>query len=115
MRQSIASTYDQVKTGDRFTLDTYVGDRRVSHERIPDPFVNTRITVGWRDLLRGLLRRRLVVNVVVGGDGEVVEDVLELNSDYLGGSHSTRRKEWNDHLDQRLGDFAAQQGEHDAE
>lgn len=112
LRQSITPTYDRQKTGDRFTVDTWVGDRRVSSGRVSDPFIHTKVTVGWRDLLRGLLRRTLVVTVVVGGDREIVEDVIELDSDYLGCTYSTRRKEWDAHMDQRLGDFAAQLGEH---
>lgn len=112
-RQSIEPTYDRQKTGDRFTVETRLGDQRVSFEHIPDPFIHTKVTIGWRDLVRGLFRRRLVVTVVVGGDAEIIEDVTELDSDYLGAMNSTRRKEWDAQMDQRLGDFAARLGEHE--
>lgn len=122
MRQSIEPTYDRQKTGDRFTVETRIGNRLlhhdnrlVTHERVSDPFINTSVHVGWRDCLYGLLRRELVVNVVVSGDRDIVEDVMELDSDYLGITACTRRKAWDDHLDQALRDFAAVQGEHDSD
>lgn len=101
-RQSIEPTYDWQKTGDRFDVETRVDGRRVSMETTRDPFVNTAVTVGWRDLLRGLVRRSLRVTVVVGGDREIVEDVCELDSDYLGTQRSSRRREWNAHIQDSL-------------
>lgn len=107
MRKSISPTYDHRKTGDRFLVDTAVGGRALPTVEMPDPFMHHRVTVGLRDLLRGLLRRRLEVIVTVSADPEMVEDVLELNADYLGLMKSTRREEWNAHLQRSLGDFAA--------
>lgn len=104
-RRSIEPTYDHRQTGDRFTVETRVGDRRVSLEPSRDPFVHTRVTVGLRDLLRGLLRRRL------GGDADIVEDVSELDADYAGrhgrspSSSSTRRAEWKEQLEGALRSF----------
>ena len=100
-RQSIEPTYDHQATGDRYNVDTRVGDRHVSHVPCRDPFVHHRVVVGWRDLLRGLLRGRLEVTVVVGGDSSVVEDVLELDADYLG-TNCTRRDQFNAKLHQAL-------------
>jgi hypothetical protein len=93
-RESIQPTYDHRETGDRFTVETRVDDRRVSLVPMRDPFMHHRVTVCWRDLLRGLLRLRLVVTVIVGGDPEIVEDVCELDDDYAGKFGSTRREEW---------------------
>lgn len=93
-RQSIQPTYDHRETGDRFTVETRVAGRLVSLTSCRDPFVFHRVTVGWRDLLHGLLRRRLEVVVVVGGDPEIMDDVFELDADCLT-FNSTRRKEWN--------------------
>ena len=112
MRQSIQPTYDHRETGDRFTVETRVDGRRISETPTRDPFVNQRVTLGWRDLLRGLLRRRLVVEVVVGGDPQIVDDVMELDADCLT-DNSTRRREWNAHVERSLGDFAARLGEHE--
>lgn len=93
-RVSIQPTYDSTKTGPRYHVTTRLGDRTIGFQKpISDPFVNHRVTIGWPDLLRGLLRRRLEVVVLVGGDRDVVDDVLELDSEWLGGD-STRRDEF---------------------
>lgn len=93
-RVSIQPTYDSRESGLPYTVTTRVGDRTISFEKpIQDPFVTQRVTIGWPDLLRGLLRRRLVVTVIVGGDRNVIDDVLELDANWLGGN-STRRDEF---------------------
>jgi len=93
-RQSITPIYNSRQTGPRYHVTTRIGDRTITFEqRISDPFINTTVTVGWPDLLRGLLRRSLPVTVIVGGDRDVVDDVLELDSEWLGGD-STRRDEF---------------------
>lgn len=114
-RESIPPTYDHRETGDRFTVETRVHGRRVSVTPIRDPFVCQRVTIGWRDLLRGLLHRRLDVEMLVSGDQEIVEDLFELDNDYKGQHGSTRRRDWDAGLQQALGDFAARAGEHDAD
>lgn len=91
-RQSIQPTYDHRETGDRFTVESRVDDRRISFDTTVDPFVNATVHVGWKDLLRGLLRGNLDVTVIVSGDREIVEDVCELNADYLGLRDSTRNR-----------------------
>lgn len=112
-RQSVQPTYDHRETGDRFTVETRIDDRRIALVGTPDPFIHTTVTVGWRDLLRGLLHRRLRVSVVVGGDPEIIEDVIELDDNYTGRPGSTRRREWDAQLNRALGDLAARAGEHD--
>lgn len=93
-RVSIQPTYDSRETGPRYHVTTRIGDRTISFEKpLQDPFVNNRVTVGWPDLLRALLHRRLEVTVIVGGDRDVVEDVFELDAEWLG-SDSTRRDEF---------------------
>lgn len=84
-RTSIRATYDSRATGERYHVTTRVGGRTLTFQhRTPDPFVRQTVHVGWRDLLRGLLRRGLLVEVLVDGDRDVVEDVLKLNGEYLG-------------------------------
>jgi hypothetical protein len=115
VRQSIQPTYDQRLTGDRFLVATSVGGKALPTVETTDPFVHHRISVGWPDLLRGLLRRRLEVIVAISADPDMVEDVMELNADYLGTMSSTRRQEWNAQLERGLGDFAAQIAEHESD
>ena len=94
-RVSIAPTYDSRKTGPRYHVTTTLNGRVLEWEkRIADPFVTTRVTVGWRDLLRSLRHGRLVVGVHVSADREVIEDVMELDANYLG-TNCTRRDEFN--------------------
>lgn len=106
-RTSIEPTYDSRETGPRYRLSTFVGRRTLDFDKpLDDPFVSTRITIGWPDLLRGLLRRRLVVRVQVSADRDLGDDVLELDANYLG-TNSTRRDEFNAVLGASLETFAA--------
>lgn len=95
-RMSIEPTYDSRETGPRYHVSTRIGDRTTSlQEPIPDPFVSTTVTLGWRQVAGFLLRRqRPRVTVLVGGDRDVIEDVLELDGNYLG-QNCTRRDEFN--------------------
>lgn len=98
-RESIEATYDSRDTGERFHVTSRVGDRTVAfQQRIPDPFVRTTVHLGFWDAARALLRRRHIeVTVIVGGDPEVVNDVLELDYNTLAPG-STRRSEWDAHV-----------------
>jgi len=106
VRNSIRPTYDSRETGPRYHVTTRVGGRVIEFEKpMADPFVSHRVTVGWPDLLRGLLRRRLAVEVMIGGDPGVVEDVMELDGNYLG-YNCTRRAAFQSHVNEALGRFA---------
>ncbi|QES45219.1 hypothetical protein DEJ49_33305 [Streptomyces venezuelae] len=62
----------------RYHVTTRIDDRTIEFEkRLPDPFVRHTVQIGWRDLLRGLLRRGMSVTVLVGGDRAAVDDVLD--------------------------------------
>jgi hypothetical protein len=103
VRNSIRATYDSRETGDRYHVTTRVGLRTIEFEkRVTDPFVSHTVTVGWPDLLRGLLRRHLKVTVIVGGDPDVVNDVLELDGNALV-PNSTRRAAFHSHLNEAIG------------
>lgn len=104
-RQSIEPTYDHRETGDRFTVTTLVNGRTISEIPLRDPFVRHRVVVGWRGLLHALLRRKLEVVVMLGGDRVIVEDVCELDGDYLG-FDCTRRDEWAAHVQGELARIA---------
>lgn len=69
----------------RYWVRSTLDDRPIDDRPTPlhDPFVRHTVTVGWPDLLRALLRRRLVVEVTVGADTELMNDVLELDDQTL--------------------------------
>lgn len=95
LRLSIQPTYDHRKTGDRYCVSSWVGDRQVAN-RVPirDPFVRHTVHVHWWDALKELLRSgRVSVRVTVDGDTDIVDDVMELDADYLV-QNSTRRTEF---------------------
>lgn len=109
-RRSIAPTYDSRDTGPRFHVTTTVRDRVVSWQSpVPDPFVRVVVRVGLWDMLRAFVptlfrRGRLAVQITVGADPEMINDVLELDSNTLL-PNSTRQAEHQ----QYLADLAALQ------
>ena len=106
LRNSVRATYDSRETGPRYHVTTRLGDRTIAfQERVADPFVSHTVTVGWPDLLRGLLRRHLQVTVIVGGDPDVVNDVLELDDNALV-PNSTRQAAFRSHLNEAIGRIA---------
>lgn len=104
-RNSIQPTFDSGGEPGAYAVETRVAGRLISVTPMSDPFVSQRVTVGLRDLLRGLLRRRIEVEIVVGGDRDRIEDVCELDADYLGARGSSRRAEWDAALDRKLRTF----------
>jgi hypothetical protein len=103
MRNSIRPTYDSRETGPRFHVTTRIGSRTTEFQkRIEDPFILHTVHIGWRDLLRGLLRRSLAVQVLVGGDPDVINDVLELDDNCLVPG-STRQAAFRSHLAEAAG------------
>lgn len=93
-RVSIQPTYDSRETGPRYHVTTWVNNRAIEFEKpIDDPFVRQTVHIGTRDLWRALLRRRLEVVVLVGGDRDVIDDVMELDANHLG-INCTRRDEF---------------------
>jgi hypothetical protein len=103
MRNSVRATYDSRETGPRYHLTTQVNGRFIDVDKpLQDPFVTTRVTVGWRDLLRSLLHLEFTVVVSAGGDIEVVNDVLELDDDTLIAGR-TRHAAFHSHLAEAMG------------
>lgn len=102
LRQSIQPTYDSQETGSRYHVTTRLGDRTIEFQKpLTDPFVRHTVHVGWRDLMKGLLRRRLSVTVLIGADTDLMDDVLELDANTLI-PNSTRRQEWDAGMNKRL-------------
>lgn len=80
-----------------YTVEIRENGHRLSHERIVDPFVNARIRPTWRAAWQ-VLRGRYEVEVIVSGDRDRVEAVMELDPDYLGPAGSKSRQAWNAQL-----------------
>lgn len=107
LRLSINPTYDSRKTGPRFEVATRVNGRLNYRRKIIDPFVRTTVKVGWGAMLSALFRlTRVEVEVRVSGDNGIVEDVMELDANYIGHG-STRRSEWNASIESALEEHAS--------
>lgn len=103
VRRSIAPTYDSRETGPRYWVSTALDGRTIRFRQpVEDPFAGTTVTVGWPDLLRGLLRGRLKVTVTVGADERMIDDVLELDANTLV-PNSTRQAEFRGEINAALG------------
>lgn len=106
VRTSIRPTYDSRQTGPRFHVTTRVNGRTVEFQkRAADPFVRQSVHVGWLGCLHGLLRGRLLVEVIVGGDRDVVNDMLELDANQLVPG-STREAAFRSHVNEAIGRMA---------
>lgn len=107
MKQSIQPTYDSRETGPAYSIRTSVNGVPLepSPRKLDDPFVRHTVTVDWRDLLRSLFRRRLVVEILIDGDRERMDDVLELDNNQLIAGR-TRRVEFQAGMHERLKSFA---------
>lgn len=106
IRQSIEPTYDSRETGPRYHVTYKLNGRVITwQERLDDPFVRAVLRVSWLDRLKSLLRRDMEVEVLVSADPELIEDVMELDSNYLGPGQSTRRIEFNEQIGKSIGRF----------
>lgn len=104
IRQSIEPTYDSRETGPQYWVTSTINDRPVAfREPIDDPFVRHTVHLSTLDLLRGLFRRRLTVEVTVDGTKDRVDDVLELDANTLTPGVNTRRIEFNQQIHDALG------------
>lgn len=112
LRLSIASTYDHRKTGDRYSVSSRLGGETICDRKpITDPFVRHRIRIHWWDAIKCLLRHgNITVEVSVDGDAEIVEDVLELDENYIGHG-STRRAEFRAGIERALSEVGAEERE----
>ena len=106
LRNSIRPTYDSRETGPRYHVTTRLNGETVTFQHpAEDPFIRQTVTIGWPGLLRSLLRRRAVVEVIVGGDPDVVNDVLELDGNQLVPG-STRQAAFRSHVNETIGRMA---------
>jgi hypothetical protein len=102
MRQSIQPTYDSRDTGPAYTIRVTVNGRTVDGREIDDPFVRSVTRVGLWDMLRAILTGRpCEVEMTIGGEKDRLDDVLELDANYLI-PNSTRQTEWRAEMHQKL-------------
>lgn len=103
LHPSVKATYDSRETGPRYNVTSKINGRPVVFMKsIEDPFVRHTVHVGIVDLVRALFRGRLELEVTVGGDLDVVNDVLELDDNNLIPGR-TRKAAFNQHLNERMG------------
>jgi hypothetical protein len=102
-RNSIRATYDSRETGPRYHVTVRVNGQTIAFRKpVGDPFVRQTVTTTWPGLLRSLLRfRPLVTEIIIGGDSDVIEDVMELDGNYLG-SNCTRRDAFHSHINEAI-------------
>jgi hypothetical protein len=61
-----------------YTVSTRINDEQVGWQEIDDPFILHTVDIGWRDLLRALIRRRgMRVVVNVSGDRHATFHVMQ--------------------------------------
>jgi hypothetical protein len=82
---SVRATYDSRKTGPRYWVTTSIDGKPVEFQRpLDDPFVRKTVNIEWRPIAwLPWPRLRVSVEVTVGGDVEVMNDVLELDENTL--------------------------------
>lgn len=107
-RQSIKSTYDSQKDGFQYRIRTSVNGRSIGGHDIPDPFVNHKVRVSFLDTVKGLLQGGVRVEVNIDPkNNRIVEDVLELDDQYLG-QNATRRDDFNKEIFDKVNDMMDQ-------
>jgi hypothetical protein len=107
VRNSIRPTYDSRETGPRYHVSVRLNGKTLLFQRpVDDPFVSQKVTITWAGLIRSALRfRPLVAEILVGGDREAVNDVLELDANQLVPG-STRAAAFRSHLNEAIGRYA---------
>jgi hypothetical protein len=108
-RNSIRPTYDSRETGPRYHVTVRIGDETVLfRRRVPDPFVRQSVIIDWRPWKwLPWPRRKVTVTVIVDGDPDVVNDVLELDADTLVPG-STRQAAFRSHLNEAMARFVSE-------
>lgn len=110
LKPSLRATYDSAVTGYPYRVTTFIGGRFAGQRRIPDPFVRQTVYVSLLDLLRGLFRRGLTVQITIGGDPERMNDVLELDEQTLIPGR-TRQAAFQQSMHQKLRAFGEEHGD----
>src|SRR5690606_19933670 len=65
----------------RFNVTTRVGRDLIEFQTpLPDPFIRHTIVVSWMDLLKGLLRRGLRIEMTIGADKETIGRTMQIAS-----------------------------------
>jgi hypothetical protein len=103
LKSSIRATYSSTHEPNPYHVGVRLDDETILFQKpIADPFVRQEVIISPRRLLRSLLRwKPLTVTVLVGGDKERIDDVLELDDQWLVPGR-TRRAAFHQHINERL-------------
>lgn len=108
LRPSVRATYDSRETGPRYWVTTEIDGRTVAFRQpLDDPFVRITVRVTWLARLTSLFRRDMTVTCTVGGDPQVMNDVLELDDNTLVPGRS-RRAAFQQSIHGKLGNLGEQ-------
>lgn len=76
--------FNSQRDGDQYWVTTRIDGKSISTNKTADPFVRHTVHIGWRDLIRAAVRRRLEVEILVGSDNhELTETVLALDGNWF--------------------------------
>lgn len=95
--------YDSRTDGLQYRVVTRLNGRQVYGEDVDCPLLRTTLAIGWRDLLRALLRGGLEVETLVSTDNhELSETILALDGNWF---TPKRRRLWHKELNAQLGEW----------
>lgn len=109
---SVRATYDSRETGPRYWVTTTIDGKPVEFRQpLSDPFVRKTVNLEWR-LVSWLPwpRHRVTVEVTVGADPELMNDVLELDDNTLIPGR-TRKEAFRQSMHGKLAAFAQEVGD----
>lgn len=61
-----------------YFVNTWVDHKKLSSQRITDPFIHTTVVIGLRDIVKAVFRRKIVVEVSVHGDYDTWKPICDI-------------------------------------
>lgn len=99
--------FDSRTDGFQYRVVTRLNGRQVYDADVDCPLLRTTLAIGWRDLLRCLLRGRVEVETLISTDNhELAETILALDGNWF---TPKRRHRWEKELNAQLGEWSGGQ------